>query len=158
MTSSAATISAPAKPLGSDAPAYEPGVPAWLKALDSAALALLNVLLAIEVLLVFAGTMVRTFYHSSTMMWVDEVSPLFLVTLAFVGGAVAYSRGQFIAITVLADRASTPWRTYFHAVSEWIVVLVSLLIGGYSIPLLIANAEEKTILLGIGYVLSLIHI
>ncbi|TMH57504.1 MAG: hypothetical protein E6H55_15365, partial [Betaproteobacteria bacterium] len=35
---------------------------------------------------------------------------------------------------------------------EWIVIIVSFLIGGYSIPLLIANAEEKTILLGIGYV------
>ena len=29
---------------------------------------------------------------------------------------------------------------------------ISLLIGGYSVPLLIANAEEKTILLGISYV------
>src|SRR4030095_5439451 len=113
------TATATASPIGDTAPAYETGVPAWLKAIDGAALALLNVLLAIEVVLVFAGTMVRTFYHSSTMMWVDEVSPLFLVTLAFVGGAVAYSRGQFIAIAVLADRAPTAWQTFFRACSEW---------------------------------------
>ncbi len=61
-------------------------------------------------------------------------------------------RGQFIAITVLADRAPRAWSEAFKAFSEWIVIIVSVLIGGYSIPLLISNAEEKTIILGIGYV------
>ncbi len=140
------------KPLGATAPAYPKGVPGWLKAVDSAVLALLNVALVIEVILVFVSTMVRTFFHSSAMMGVDEASPLFLITLAFLGGAVAYSRGQFIAITVLADRAPPALNEFFKAFSEWVVIIVSLLIGGYSIPLLIANAEEKTILLGIGYI------
>ena len=53
----------------------------------------------------FANTMVRTLFNSSALMGVDETSPLFLITLAFLGGAVAYSRGQFIAITLLVDRA-----------------------------------------------------
>jgi TRAP-type C4-dicarboxylate transport system permease large subunit/TRAP-type C4-dicarboxylate transport system permease small subunit len=96
--------------------------------------------------------MARNFLHSSAVMWVDEASPLFLVTLAFLGGAVAYSRGQFIAITVLSDRAPAAWNERFRAASEWIVIIVSLLIGAYSIPLMIANAEEKTLLLNISYV------
>ena len=140
------------QPLEAGAAAYAPSVPGWIKAIDNAVIALLNVMLAVEVILVFVGTMVRTFFHSSTLMGIDEASPLFLVTLAFLGGAVAYSRGQFIAITVLADRAPRAWNEAFKACSEWIVIIVSFLIGGYSIPLLIANAEEKTILLGIGYV------
>ena len=140
------------QPLEAGAAAYAPGVPAWIKAIDNAVIVLLNVMLALEVILVFVGTMVRTFFHSSTLMGIDEASPLFLITLAFLGGAVAYSRGQFIAITVLADRAPRAWNEAFKACSEWIVIIVSFLIGGYSIPLLIANAEEKTILLGIGYV------
>ena len=127
-------------------------MPAWLRAIDTAVLALLNVGLVIEVVLVFVSTMVRTFFHSSALMGVDEASPLFLITLAFLGGAVAYSRGQFIAITVLADRAPRAWNEFFKAFSEWVVVIVSLLIGGYSIPLLIANAEEKTVLLDISYI------
>src|SRR5205823_6057884 len=139
-------------PLGTSVPAYPQRVPQWLKAVDSVVLALLNVALVIEVVLVFVSTMVRTFFHSSAMMGVDEASPLFLITLAFLGGAVAYSRGQFIAITVLADRAPRAWNEFLKAFSEWIVIIVSLLIGGYSIPLLLANAEEKTILLGISYV------
>jgi TRAP-type C4-dicarboxylate transport system permease small subunit len=135
-----------------DVPDYAPDVPAWIRAIDTAAIALLNVSLAIELLLVFANTAVRTLFNSSLLMGVDETSPLFLITLAFLGGAVAYSRGQFIAITLLIDRAPRAWNEFFKACAEWIVIIVSLLIGGYSIPLLIANAEEKTILLGIGYI------
>jgi tripartite ATP-independent transporter DctM subunit len=126
--------------------------PAWLDAIDSAVIALLNVMLAAEVVLVFSSTMVRALFNTSSMMWVDEVSPLFLVTLAFMGGAVAYGHGQFIAIRVLVDRLPGDVQRYLDATTEWIAIAVSLLIGGWSIPMLIANAEEKTILLGIGYV------
>ena len=133
------------------APAYASGVPAWIRAVDGAVVALLNVMLALEVLLVFAGTMVRSFAHSSALMGIDELSGPFLVTLAFMGGAVAYSRNQFIAITVLADRAPKAAQEVFRGVSEWVVILVSLILGAYSIPMLVANAEEKTVLLGIGY-------
>ena len=150
MTIDAAT--ATAKPIGDDASAYEHGVPAWLKAIDSAALVLLNVTLVIEVIIVFANTMVRTLFNSSALMGVDETSPLFLITLAFLGGAIAYSRGQFIAITLLVDRAPRAWQDFLRACSEWIVILSAILLGGFSVPLLIANAEEKTIILGIGYV------
>ena len=57
----------------------------------------------------FTSTMVRSLFNSSSMMGVDEMSPLFLVTLAFLGGAVSYGRGQFIAITLLVDRAPRAW-------------------------------------------------
>lgn len=131
--------------------AYQRDVPAWIRVVDEAVVVLLNVALVIEVVLVFAATLARTLFHSSALMGIDELSPLFLVTLAFMGGALAYSRGQFIAITLLVDRAAPAVQDVLRAVAEWIVIIVSLLIGGYSIPLLIANAEEKTILLGIGY-------
>ncbi len=126
-------------------------VPAWIDLLERAIIVLLNVALAAEVVLVFTNTLVRTFFNSSALMGVDEASPLFLITLAFMGGAVAYGRGQFIAITLLADRAPRALNEVFKACSEWIVIIVSLLIGGYSIPLIVSNAEERTILLGISY-------
>jgi tripartite ATP-independent transporter DctM subunit len=150
MPSNAATLAAPMYERDS-AQCPQP-VPAWIDLLDRAIIAVLNVALAAEVVLVFANTMVRTFFNSSSLMGVDEASPLFLITLAFMGGAIAYGRGQFIAITILADRAPRAWNEAFKAFSEWIVIIVSLLIGGYSIPLILSNGEEKTIILGIGYV------
>jgi len=150
MQSSAATVAAPIS--GHDAAQHPQPLPAWIDMLDRAIIVLLNVALVAEVILVFVNTMVRTLFNSSALMGVDEASPLFLITLAFMGGAVAYSRGQFIAITLLADRAPRAWNEFFKAVSEWVVIIVSLLIGGYSIPLMISNAEEATIILGINYV------
>jgi len=132
------------------APSVAP--PRWLAAIDGAVIALLNVMLAAEVLLVFGSTMVRTLFNTSSMMWVDEVSPLFLVNLAFLGGAVSYGRGQFIAITLLVDRAPPLAHGVLKAFAEWLVIGISVLLGVYSVPLLVANAEEKTLLLGISYV------
>jgi tripartite ATP-independent transporter DctM subunit len=149
MPSNAAAIAAPI----SERVAQHPQpVPAWIDMLDRAIIVLLNVALVTEVILVFVNTMVRTLFNSSALMGVDEASPLFLITLAFMGGAVAYSRGQFIAITILADRAPRAWNEIFKACSESVVIIVSLLIGGYSIPLMVSNVEETTILLGISYV------
>jgi tripartite ATP-independent transporter DctM subunit len=133
-------------------PDYPRAAPAWVRSLDSAIVALVNVALVAEVLLIFASTMLRWLFNSSALMGVDETSPLFLITLAFLAGAVSYGRGQFIAITLLVERSRALARETLRAFGEWVVIGISILIGGYSVPLLIANAEEKTILLGIGYV------
>src|SRR5690606_33887233 len=125
--------------------------PAWLRPIDTAVIVLLNVMLVVEVLLIFATTVSRGMFHSSALMGVDETSGLFLVTIAFLGGAVSYSHGQFIAITLLVDRATGAWHAFFKAFAECVVVVICALLGGWSVPLLIANAEEKTLLLGIGY-------
>ena len=88
-------MSIPATPaLAPEAP-VDTGIaaPRWVHAIDTAVIAVLNVMLAAEVLLVFGSTMVRSIFNTSSMMWVDEVSPLFLVSLAFLGGAVSYGRG-----------------------------------------------------------------
>src|SRR5262245_16265171 len=117
-------MSAPVAPaLHAEAP-VESGVapPRWLHAIDSLVIAILNVMLAAEVLLVFSSTMTRSVFNTSSMMWVDEVSPLFLVTLAFLGGAVSYGRGQFIAITLLVERAPRVWNGVLRAFSEWLVI------------------------------------
>ena len=44
--------------------------------------------------------------------------------IAFLGGAVSYSRGQFIAITVLVDRAPAGVAGVFVAIVEWVVIVV----------------------------------
>ena len=130
-----AAIATP-KLLGAAAAEYPAGVPHWLRALDTAVIALINVMLAIEVVLVFTSTMARNFLHSSSIMWVDEASPLFLIALAFLGGAVAYSRGQFIAITILVDRAPAAWREFFAAASKApisTIIMISERTGGYGL-------------------------
>jgi len=127
------------------------GTPAWVRAADRVVLTALNLMLVMQVILIFTSTIARSWFHSSALMGVDELSPLFLVTAAFLGGAVAYSRGQFLSIMLVVDRTPRVWQEILQGAAEWIVIIVSLLIGGYSIPLLISNADETTVLLGIPY-------
>jgi tripartite ATP-independent transporter DctM subunit len=52
---------------------------------------------------------------------------------------------------LVVDRTPKIWQEILQGAAEWIVIIVSLLIGGYSIPLLISNIDETTVLLGIPY-------
>lgn len=128
-----------------------PDRPLWLTLLDELVIIILNVSLVGEVLLIFASTLVRSFTHSSALMGVAETAHPFLIAISFLGGAVSYSRGYFIVITVAVERMPPKLQSFCRALVEWIVILVSVLIGIYAIPLLMANLGEKTILLGISY-------
>jgi C4-dicarboxylate transporter DctM subunit len=127
-------------------------VPRWLRRLDNAVLALLNLVLLGEVTIVFANTVLRAFVNATLIQGIEETSRLTLIVIAFLGGAVAYGNGQFMATTFLVDKAPPAAREFFAAAVEWVVIAVALLIGGYSIPLQILNAGEKTTLLDIGYI------
>ncbi|MCC7046828.1 MAG: hypothetical protein IT562_08965 [Alphaproteobacteria bacterium] len=74
-------------------------LPAWLRAVDRLVILLLNAALVAEVAIVFANTLLRSMFGSSLLMGFDETSPVFLIMVGFLGGAVSYGRGQFIAIT-----------------------------------------------------------
>lgn len=126
-------------------------LPRWISIIDRTVLAVLNIGLIIEVGLVFASTISRTIFNSSILMGVDETAYLYLVITAFMGGAVSYGKGEFVAITMLVDKMSIRYRNIAAAVVQWVVITISLIFGGYAIPLLLSNLEEKTLLLGISY-------
>ncbi len=133
-------------------------LPTWIRSTDRIVITVLNLMMIAQVLLIFVATLSRSLFHSSALMGIDELSPLFLVTAAFLGGAVAYSRGQFLSIRLVVDRLPKRWQHTCDGASEWIVIIVSLLIGGFSIPLMISNADESTVLLGIPYAWSTLPI
>ena len=128
-----------------------PAAPAWLRLIDGACITLLNLGLVFEVAVVFLNTVLRPF-HGTLMPGTEETARLFLICLAFMGGGVAYGRGQFMAITVAIDRLSQRWRAYPMAAVQWIVITVTAAIGAASIPLEITSASGHTTLLGIGFV------
>lgn len=143
------------------APALETGMhggeilipaPRWLALFDTVAIAILNISLIAQVLLIFSSTILRSYTNSPLIVGAAETAHAFLVTISFLGGAVSYSRGNFVAITFLSDRMPLRLRPFLAAQVEWTVILVTGLVGYYSIPLVISNVEETTIVLGISYV------
>jgi TRAP-type C4-dicarboxylate transport system permease small subunit len=123
----------------------------WPAGADAACIAVLNLGLAAEVAIVFLNTVLRPF-HATLMPGMDETARLLLVCLAFLGGAVAYGRGQFMAITVLADRLPPRLPPTAGVLVDWLVIVTAAAIGRASIPLQVLNAGETTTMLGIGYV------
>jgi TRAP-type C4-dicarboxylate transport system permease small subunit len=60
----------------------------WLGALDRVRPAMLNIGLIVEICLVFLNTVARAF-HGESMPGMEETARLFLVCIAFLGGALA---------------------------------------------------------------------
>lgn len=125
--------------------------PVWLALIDGVAVIVLNLSLIAQVALIFGSTMLRNVVSSPLLMGVAETAHPFLVTIAFLGGAVSYSRGHFIVITVLVERASPAARAFLRAMVECLVIVVSAPMAIYSLRLLELNYEETTLLMGISY-------
>jgi tripartite ATP-independent transporter DctM subunit len=124
-------------------------LPRWLEMLDGLVLALLNISLAIEVVLVFANTLARTIFDTPILLGIEETSQLLLIVVAFLGGAVAYRRGDFMSIKIVVDNMPEKVRNFLTAASEWITIVNALVIGVFSIPLIQMNAGAKTTMLGL---------
>ncbi len=126
--------------------------PAWLRRIDDSIIVLVNLALVGEVGIVFINTVLRATTNGTLVHGMEELSRLFLIVTAFAAGGVAYGRGRFMAITAFVERFGKPMRDVFSGMVEWLVIAVTAIIGGVSIPLQIANAGEHTTMLNIGYV------
>ncbi len=124
--------------------------PGWLQQFDAVVIGFLNVALVVEIAIVFLNTMFRQF-GGPAFHGLEETSRLLLVNMAFLGGAVAYGRGDFMTINFVADRVPDAWKAFFDGVVEWAVVVISALFGYYAIELWKINADEKTLILGIPF-------
>src|SRR5437870_123954 len=113
MQAKVAVVESFADPLLAPVLAARPPLPCWLALIDNLIITLLNIGLMIEVVLVFANTLLRTLFDSSVLMGIDETSYLYLVVMAFLGGAVSYGRGEFIAIMMVVDKFPPAWRALF---------------------------------------------
>jgi len=132
-------------------PARTRAAPHWLQHIDTVMLVLVNLALVAEVTIVFLNTVLRNTSHTMLLPGVEETSRLFLVMTAFLGGAVAYGRGRFMAVNYLTERLDPAWRDFLAAAVAWMIILITGVIGAFAIPLWLANAQERTTMLGIPY-------
>jgi tripartite ATP-independent transporter DctM subunit len=57
-----------------------------------------------------------------SILWTQEVSQLALLTVAFVGGAIAYPKGAHMSVRALVDRLPARWRPHQEALVDWLVL------------------------------------
>ena len=87
-----------------------------------------------ELVVLFFNVILRATV-SASLPWGEEVAQLCLEVLAFVGGAIAYRRGEHMALRVVRDRLPTYWAAILDSIANWAVLILSTCLLILSIPL-----------------------
>jgi tripartite ATP-independent transporter DctM subunit len=105
--------------------------------------AILAAALLVELGVVFFNVVSRTLLDFP-LLWSDEAAKLALSTLAFLGGAFAYQRGEHAFVRALTDLLPPLWQRACAALSDFLVLSVAIAAGLTSLPLLDARWQELT--------------
>ena len=117
--------------------------PLALRALDRLAQTIIVGALLGELLLVLANVIARVFFRQS-FLWSDEVARLVLSISAFIGGAVAYRRGDHAQVRLILNLVPKRAEQACLALADIIVFFVSAAIGVASIDFIAASWAERT--------------
>ena len=120
-----------------------PRAPAAIRAIDTAAEALVVAALLGELALVLANVVARAGFHHS-FLWADELARFALSVLAFVGGAVAYRRHDHASVRVVLDHLPPAGSRVLLALADIVVLFVCGLTGIASIEFLASSWSELT--------------
>jgi tripartite ATP-independent transporter DctM subunit len=94
-----------------------------------------------ELTAIFLNVVSRYLFESS-FLWVDDVAKIALSIIAFIGGAFAYRRNEFVSVRAFMDRLPAGPRRVCGVVVEFIVLASAVTAGIASGPLLLANWHE----------------
>lgn len=102
-------------------------LPSWIsRGLDYLALLcewIIVAALTFDLALTLTATILR-YFSAGSIIWFDEAVSISLNMIAFLGGAVAFRRMNFLAFTYFQDRASPRVAAVLRATSLWTTVLV----------------------------------
>jgi tripartite ATP-independent transporter DctM subunit len=109
------------------------------------------VALAGELVAMFGNVISRSLFDTS-LLWSLEMGELALVVMTFVGGAIAYPRGEHMALHVLVQRLPQRWHAAVDALGCWQVFAMSLVGGWLAYEMMLSRWDERTPYLGLSAV------
>jgi tripartite ATP-independent transporter DctM subunit len=96
-----------------------------------------------ELVVILLNITVRVISGDS-VLWTQEVSEIALLTIAFIGGAIAYPKGAHMSVQALIMRLPAAWKPYLAALVDWLVFVMSAGAFALFVPTLAQQIEEKT--------------
>jgi len=96
-----------------------------------------------ELVVILLNIAVRVVTGDS-VLWTQEVSEIALLTIAFIGGAIAYPKGAHMSVQALIMRLPATWKPYLAALVDWLVFVMSAGAFALFVPTLAQQIEEKT--------------
>ena len=118
-----------------------PGQIRLVSAVDKALNVFVGAAGLMELLVLFANVISRSFLGES-LLWANELGNLVLGIVAFIGGALAYNRGEHIAVHAFIDRLPPYARSLTLVFVDWLVLALSVFVGWMSWSVVESRAEE----------------
>lgn len=138
-----------AAPVGTAPPVAGASTPRRLAGVAQRAIeAALAFVLAADVAVVFFGIVAR-YVFNNPIVWVEEVARLLLVTLTFVGGAVALYRGEHIRVTAFRDRLPPPAAAATRCAGLGVIAGFSAILAWHSVGFIGSRTQVSTLTSGI---------
>ena len=112
--------------------------------LDPVVNTVVAVALVSEVVAVLMGVVTRSVFGYG-LLWTDEAAKIALAVIGFIGGAAAYivTMKCHAVLQVVLDRLPPPQRrAAIIALTEWLVILVAVILVRVSLTLLVARSYE----------------
>jgi tripartite ATP-independent transporter DctM subunit len=110
-------------------------------ALDAGLRVIMVLAVSGELAAIFMNVVSRYLFDSS-FLWVDDVAKIALSIIAFIGGAFAYRRNEFVSVRAFVNQLPAGPRHVCDVAIEFIVLASAITAGVASGPLLLANWHE----------------
>ena len=94
-----------------------------------------------ELVVILLNILVRLFTGDS-LLWTQEVSEIALLTIAFIGGAIAYPKGAHMSVEALVMRLPSSWKPYLAALVDWLVFTMSAGAFVLFVPTLVQQIDD----------------
>lgn len=101
-----------------------------------------------ELVIIFGNIIARGVFNAP-VLWADELGQLALTVVAFLGGALAYTRNEHIAVHAVVDHLPKAWRPAIDALVDWLVFAGSVIGAYFSISVIKLRWTELTAVLQI---------
>jgi tripartite ATP-independent transporter DctM subunit len=101
------------------------------------------VVLAVDVLVVFASVIWRYFLHDP-LYWAEEAARALMATQVFLGAATAVGRAQHVGIDSFRGLLPASWRPSVVQLCNWVIVAVSAALLYSAIGLLVDTQGQTT--------------
>lgn len=96
-----------------------------------------------ELMVVLLNLASRTLTGDS-VLWTQEVSQIALLTVAFVGGAIAYPKGAHMSVHALVGKLPASWRPYQAALVDWLVLAMGAGSAALFEPVLVQRWTDRS--------------
>src|SRR6266581_2241873 len=117
--------------------------PSAARAIEVSIQVVLALALLGELAVVFLNVVSRA-WSGESLPWTDEAAEMALSSIAFLGGAAAYRRQEHASIRAFVDLLSPRGRQICLVLTEWVVLVIAVTGGWFSIPYFLAQSEQLT--------------